>query len=364
MANSDVPLCLLHDRRRALMKLRLRRCKKRHEIFASSLPPPSSSIWYHIHGKWDDDVFIMFLGIPCQPFSRLLRRFSLLYNKRPANPGNPIHGRKKTILAHQALAVLLMFYASSADTKYIGLVHNLTPRRICDIISRTEPMLHFVLRQFPGAKIEWPSLESQREAAARISSEFPYVPGRFGFVDGKNLSVLQPSDVDKQNSQYNGWLHSCFVTGILVFDTSGLLIYCKHNCPGSWNDGDMCLDLCYKLVDPLKTADGHGLCADTAFPVGKELLRRIVSPLKEGELERMDRLLQPAASAISAQITSLRQACEWGMGSIQKPFKRLTVKLPWRDSVRAVRLSNIFRLWNVRVRSTGISQINESFGGV
>ncbi len=78
----------------------------------------------------------------------------------------------------------------------------------------------------------------------------------------------------------------------------------------------------------------------------------------------MDRLLQPAAAAISAQITSLRQACEWGMGSIQKPFKRLTVKLPWRDSVRAVRLSNIFRLWNIRVHSsTGISQINESFGG-
>ena len=50
------------------------------------------------------------------------------------------------------------------------------------------------------------------------------------------------------------------------------------------------------------------------------------------------------------------------MGSIQKPFQQLLVDLPWRDSVRAVRLSNIFRLWNVRVRSTGISQINESFG--
>ena len=50
------------------------------------------------------------------------------------------------------------------------------------------------------------------------------------------------------------------------------------------------------------------------------------------------------------------------MGSIQKPFKRLTVKLPFRDAVRERRLKNIFMLWNVRVRDTGIAQIRESFG--
>lgn len=342
------------------MKIRIRMCRKRYDILASSLPPPKFSIWYHIYDKRDDDTFITFLGIPCRPFFRLHRRFSRLYNNRPVNLSNP--GRKKTILAHQALAVLLMFYTGSADTKYLGLVHNLTPRRVCDVIARAEPLLQAVLRSFPDARIEWPSLADQREAAARIASVYPFVPGRFGFVDGKNLRVLQPSNVDKQNSMYNGWLHSCFVTGILVFDANGILVYCKHNCPGSWNDGDMCVDMCYKLLDPTKTADGHGLCADTAFPVGKELKRRIVSPLKEGELERYPRQLQPAASAVSAQITSLRQACEWGMGSIQKPFKRLAMHLPWRASVRAMRLSNIFKLWNVRVRNTGISQINESFG--
>jgi hypothetical protein len=362
MPTSAAKLRLLHFKRRALIKIRIHRCKKRQEVLASSLPSPSCSIWYHIYEKRDDDVFLLFLGIPCRPFFKMLRKFSHLYNKKPVNPAKP--GRNKTIVAHQALAVVAMFYTSSADTKYVGLAHNLTPRRICDIIARVEPMFQAVLRTFPDARIEWPSLFSQREGAARIQSQFPLVPGRFGFVDGKNLTVLQPSDVDKQNAQYNGWLHSCFVTGILVFDTNGLLIYCKHNCPGSWNDGDMCVDLCYKLLDPCKTVDGHGLCADTAFPVGTDLMRRIVSPLKDGELEKIEPQLQSAALAVSAQITSLRQACEWGMGSIQKPFKRLTMELPWRDSVRAIRLENIFRLWNVRVRSTGISQINESFGGV
>ena len=198
--------------------------------------------------------------------------------------------------------------------------------------------------------------------AERIQAQFPLGKGRFGFVDGKNLCVLHSGDVEKQNSQFNGWLHGCFLTGVLVFDSDGLLIWAKHNCPGSWNDGEMCFELCQKLSDPTKTLPNHGLCADTAFPVGHALYQHIVSPLKEGELEKIEPCLQPNASAVSTQITSLRQACEWGMGSIQKPFKRLTVKLPFRDAVRERRLKNIFMLWNVRVRDTGIAQIRESFG--
>jgi len=305
-------------------------------------------------------LFMSFIGVSYRCFDRLLKKFSPIYRPPPVNPFKA--GRPPRILPHQALAVLLMFYCSTADTKFLGLVHNLTTRRVNDIIARSEPILHRVLCHLPDAVIEWPSLQSQREAAANVLSRFPLVRGRFGFVDGKNLGVLQSSDIEKQNSQYNGWLHDCFVTGVLVFDTNGLLIWCKHNCPGSWNDGDMCTELCLKLVDPSKTLPDHGLCADTAFPVGQTLFRHIVSPLKEGEIEKMEPSLQPIAAAVSAQITSLRQACEWGMGSIQKPFKRLLLNLPWRDRVRTTRLSNIFRLWNVRVRNTGINQIREKFG--
>jgi hypothetical protein len=119
----------------------------------------------------------------------------------------------------------------------------------------------------------------------------------------------------------------------------------------------------FLYIDPTKTLPGHGLVADTAFPVGPRLFQHIVSPLKDGEADTIHpRSLRSRLVQQSREITSLRQACEWGMGSIQKPFKRLMVHLPWRTDVRAVRLSNIFRLWNVRVRSTGISQIRESFG--
>jgi hypothetical protein len=296
--SSTVPLRLLNDRRRTIAKLQIQRFKVRlNQVTASSLPPPSCSIWCHIYDTRIDANFLMFAGIPYRTFSQLLRRFSCLYNTRPVNPGNT--GRPKVILAHQALAVVLMFYSSTCDTKYLGLIHNLTPRRITDIIARCEPMLQTVLRQYPDAKIVWPSLDSQREAGRIVEAQFPLVPGRFGFVDGKNLSVLHSGNVEKQNAQYNGWLHACFVTGILVFDTTGLLIYAKHNCPGSWNDGDMCVDLCYKLLDRTKTLAMHGLCADTAFPVGDALKAHIVSPLKEGVLHSNSVILLTIVQASS-----------------------------------------------------------------
>ena len=42
---------------------------------------------------------------------------------------------------------------------------------------------------------------------------------------------------------------------------------------------------CEKLRDPLRNAPDHGVVSDTAFPVADDMLRRIMTPLKEGEIE-------------------------------------------------------------------------------
>ena len=52
--------------------------------------------------------------------------------------------------------------------------------------------------------------------------------------------------------------------------------------------------------------------------MSKGLHGRIISPLKEGEWERAHPLARPALLQLSNSITSLRQACEWGVGSIEK----------------------------------------------
>ena len=186
------------------------------------------------------------------------------------------------------------------------------------------------------------------------------IHNRFSFVDGKNYRVQEPTDIDIQNAMYNGWLHSVLVTGVLCFGVDGCLIWGKHNCVGSWNDGDMSRDLQEKLLYDVD--DGWGIIADTAFPVSKQLVGKIISPLKEGELERAHPHAQRALLRLSAEITSCRQACEWGVGSVEKVWRQLLLPLPYNQNVRHKRLNNIHRLWNFRVRTTGISQILNTFG--
>jgi hypothetical protein len=213
----------------------------------------------------------------------------------------------------------------------------------------------------PEARIVWPSFQQQREWR-HMQGFFPLVLNRFGYVDGKNLDVQAPSDVDLQNALYNGWLHCVFVTGVLAFGCDGCLIWAKHNVFGSWNDGEVAGKLVDKLCDEAITLPDYGLVSDTAFPSTQRVLRKIVTPLKEGDLDKVEPMFQHIALQISNSITSLRQTCEWGMGSIEKPFRRLLEPLPYNPHVRHKRLANIFRLWNVRVRTTGITQVANTYG--
>jgi hypothetical protein len=48
----------LHERRMALMQLRLKRCRVKQVVKAGDLPPPKESVWYHVYRC--TSLFIMF----------------------------------------------------------------------------------------------------------------------------------------------------------------------------------------------------------------------------------------------------------------------------------------------------------------
>jgi hypothetical protein len=93
--------------------------------------------------------------------------------------------------------------------------------------------------------------------------------GRLGFVDEKKFRAQVPSNRDTLNAMYNGWLHSVLIIGVLCFSVDGLLIWGKHNCMGSCNDGDMSRELQKLLLDPNLCEDDHAIAANAAFPVNK-----------------------------------------------------------------------------------------------
>ncbi|KAE9279049.1 hypothetical protein PF008_g28468 [Phytophthora fragariae] len=163
---------------------------------------------------------------------------------------------------------------------------------------------------------------------------------------------------------YNGWLHTVFVTGTICFAADGCIIWSKHNCPGSWNDSDTSLGFRAKLLDPAYYPDTRmNVASDSAFPCSTAMVGRILTPLKDGDLERIRPSLRSSARTLHNAITSVRQAAEWGMGSMQKVYSRLNLPLPYDPNIRGRRISNVFRIANYRVRTVGISQIRTTFSG-
>jgi hypothetical protein len=125
-------------------------------------------------------------------------------------------------------------------------------------IFKAEIALNQALRSLPEARIKWPSKEEQRSMALLVERKDPRIKGRFFFVDGKNLHVMEPSDSEYQNALYNGWLHSVLITGCLCFLVDGTIGWAKHNCPGSWNDGEISRPLQEMICDSDLTLEGHG----------------------------------------------------------------------------------------------------------
>ena len=340
------------------LKRRRMQIRTRNDAEGDSVPHPTESAWACLFRTFDDVAYVSRLGIPVAAFQTILRYF---WRRVPHDyPGRK--GRKPKIVPSQALGLILEFYASKGEAKQLGAAHGLTSRETNRWLERSEEALFEALSFVPEARIVWPSFQQQREWGRHMQAFFPLVLNRFGYVDGKNLNVQAPSDVDLQNALYNGWLHCVFVTGVLAFGCDGCLIWAKHNVFGSWNDGEVAGKLVDKLCDESITLPDYGLVSDTAFPSTKRVFQKIVTPLKEGDLDKVEPMFQHIALQISNSITSLRQTCEWGMGSIEKPFRRLLEPLPYNPHVRHKRLANIFRLWNVRVRTTGITQVANTYG--
>ncbi|KAH9181972.1 hypothetical protein AeNC1_016051, partial [Aphanomyces euteiches] len=262
---------------------------------------------------------------------------------------------------HVVLACLLHSYAASVEIKTLSELFGIPPSTLSRVLVNAEIALNAALLDIPEARIEFPDHQTQQSWADASSELEPNSPRVAFFLDGKNYGVQEPSSRDIQNAYYNGWLHSTFVTGVLLYGVDGTLVWGQNNFPDSWNDSEMSRPLQELLQRPGILAPGVCVAADSAFPVSDGNFGRIVTPLKKGDLERASTDCQEAMVIVSNAITSLRQAAEWGMGYCPKVYRTLMLPLPYNPQVRARRLAVIYRLYNYRVRSTGISQIRSVF---
>ena len=317
------------------------------------------SAWYKLYRDGGDSDLINVVSLNRNGFERLLSEFRKHFSWKSGTEkgGRPPRCPDK----HCALALVLHSYCSEAGQKTWCEFFGIVPSTLSRLYDKAEEALSLSLRNLPESKFEWPELEEQRRLATLVSMKEPLIVGKWGFVDGKNYTVLAPTERELQNAHYNGWLHSPLIDNCALLSAAGLCVWEKLNFYGSWNDGEMSRSLREKLSNPTKNVDGHGIISDTAFPIPPELVGRIITPLKDGDIRRASRETRSALRYLSAAITSLRQAAEWGMNCVPQVYRILQKKLPFNQEKRGRLLENCYRLWNLRVRTTGISQVKNHF---
>jgi len=84
-----------------------------------------------------------------------------------------------------------------------------------------------VLRQMPSAAIAWPRGEEFLELSGYVSTRHPLLQGVFGLIDGLNLPCQVSANVEIENATFNGWLHSHFISSVIVFSSKDS---CMINC--------------------------------------------------------------------------------------------------------------------------------------
>lgn len=345
--------------RRLIVMKRKAQIRTRNVLKKDCLISHKHCEWYYLRSHGSDESFISAISLRRTDFEYLLSVFQNHYTVGGSGPGRK--GRPRGVSASTALGLLLTFYRSSSEYMILSRMFGLTPSTISRILSRAEKALDQALKGVPEATVRWPTLEEQSNHAQAVQNRHPYVVGRWGFVDGKNYAVQKPTFAELQNAMYNGWLHSTLITGVFCFAADGTLAWGKHNVVGSWNDGEISRTFQEKLMREDINLPDHGVLADTAFPVCRGLENRIQTPLKEGDLNRIPPERRREAQTRSDAVTSMRQSAEWGMGAVEKVYRRLMSRLPWNQSIRGRRISNVYRLYNFRVRRTGISEIRSYF---
>lgn len=324
-------------------------------LFKSVVEAP----WYKMYRDGSDSDFVAATSLTRASFEYLLTEFKkhYIFHSGPNKSGRPSRVRDY----HCVLSLLLHRYCSPAENKTWSEMFGITPSTLIRTLAKGEAALLRTLNKLPEARVEWPSKAEQIDMALKVQAIEPIILGRWGFIDGKNYRVAEPSNCLVQNAMYNGWLHTVFVTGTACFSVQGVIIWAKLNFFGSWNDSEMSRQFMEILSDSNRNVDGHGVLSDSAFPVSSSMFGRIMTPLKDGELGRAHRDARPALIHLSAAITSMRQSAEWGMGAVCKVYRILNHKLSFDCKIRGQLLTVLHKLYNYRVRTTGISQIKNYF---
>jgi hypothetical protein len=214
------------------------------------------------------------------------------------------------------------------------------------------------LKKNEHAQIKWPTDTKVEDYAQMIEAREPLAVDVIGFMDGLSVHTECTSDAVVQNAFYNGYHSDTMVNNVIAFAPDGKIILASINFPGSWHDGGITLEIIPFLKEKLK---GRKLCVDQGFPRSGDAFDILVGPYSKKAARKLSPILRPMLLQLAAVYTSLRQASEWGMRSLQGTFPRLKCRLPSDSHKRYMILMSVLLLHNFRTTLVGLNQIATVF---
>ena len=342
----------------------------RPRLSARALVRRRYSPWSRMYRCGDHRDWLHVMGLDRTAFNRLMPKFSELYKKytlggqKMTSKHANIAGR--VLAPHDVLGLVLHWLCSSAQEKYLCLVFGVTEA----VFNRYKHfgcmLLLAVLRKRSDAAVKFPSKDSQRKLAALTKEREPLIDGCWGFVDGLNLKIENPGDVDVQNAYYNGWVSVAVCSAVIVWRADGLIAHFTGNYPGSWHDAAIANRGLFRQLAARCDA-GSCVAADSAFPklsTCPHMLRVDKESEKMAECNQMSNKDVAMYVAMQNAIISVRQAAEWGMGLFQASFKRLKLPLYYGPFRRKQLLQLCIHMQQYKTVNIGLNQIQTVFGNL
>ena len=192
--------------------------------------PRSGTPWTHLYENCEDRAFITTMGVDTSTFHTILGAgFERLWYTRPiprpdAHPTIQPRGKRRSLDAAGGLGLVLHWLSSMMCQISLQQIFALVPSTVSRYLHFALLILLKVLRQMPHATITWPRDDEFLELSGYVSMRHPLLQGVFGSIDGLNLLCQVSSDVEMENVTYNGWLHSHFISSVIVFSSKGLCL--------------------------------------------------------------------------------------------------------------------------------------------
>lgn len=336
----------MRSRRVLLLLLQLaaarRSLRQRHYLTRAALPDARSAAWLSILTCGDDRAWVTTVSITRDAFCYLWRTFRTHY--APA--------AQSSLRSQDVLGLVLYWLTDTAKGRSLQATFSVTPAAASRHLRSGMAALYKTLLELPEGAIRWPNGEEQQPFVQKIHDYEPRLTNVWGVVDGVRFRMMNPRDALVQNAYYNGWTRKCEVTNVIVYTPDGCVAWANINLPGCCHDAYVAR----KLFDRLQqhSPPGYRLVGDSAFtkPGGK-----ILVPLKKGQRLSDNAEVRGMQLQLSSACIRVRQSAEWGMGMVQRVYKRLNSILPADTSYNRQLIAVCLHLLNFRTRVVGLNQI-------